>query len=363
MSDPTPQTSTDPVLDALFAEGEMAQKRVEKAQTGRLNPVNVGKTVKSLHKEGYTPEIIGYGTTAVVGGFALKNYMKNLNAVKEAIAAEEEAVRKLRNPSSIKGRQPFAKDGFTLTGNRDVKSVIPQRRGQALEVARLSNVRPVGGPEGTGLGVLKGKEGRTAARMTAEQMIKYLRAESNFGVTATTPRVEVTGVKEGETGRKRVVVSAEDVKAGKLPKTNIPAGEPLPPPKPTMSARAIRAIPNAVASGGKAALNYTKNIPSIGTKIAAPLAVVQIAQQIDALNSDNMMDREYGRSDPFSLRPLIDAGLGGGIDSLTYRVSQPEWQMRNPIAAVPYGIMHGDFSPLKAFAGGYVPEFIARKFR
>jgi hypothetical protein len=372
MSEQTTQPTTDPVLDALFAEGEMAKSAVDKTGSRRLNPINVGSTVKGLHKEGYTPELLAYGTAAGLGGWSVRNYIKNLDAVKKSIEAEQEALKALKTPPSQKTRQPFAKDGFVMQGSRDMRSVLPQRRGAGLPITRLSNVVPVGGPEGTGVGVLKGREKGAALRMTAEQMIKYLKAQTNYGVTATTPRIQIQGVQEGKTGRQKVVVTPEDVKAGKIPKTSIPAGEPLPPPKPTVSARAIRAIPNAVYSGGKTAVNFARNMPNLPAKVGGVLAPIQIAQQIDALYEDDVMDREHGKTDPLALRPLVDLALSGiALDqtpsqawgAMGRMVGSPEWQMRNPVSATYYNMMHGNFQPLKAFAGGYVPEFIARRFR
>lgn len=210
-------------INELFAQGEKGVKAASETSKGPY------ETLVSLKDRGYLPEMVGGATAATVGGFAVKNYLKNLSAVKEAIAAEEEAVRKLRVPATKGGRQPFAKDGFTLSGARDVRANMPQKGG-SIPYTRLSNVRAIGGPEGTGLGVLKGKEAGTAARMTAEQMVKYLRGQSNFGVTATTPRIEIKGFQEGTPTRQTVIVRPSDVTAGKLPNVKIPAGE-LPAPE------------------------------------------------------------------------------------------------------------------------------------
>lgn len=219
-------------INELFSQGQQGLKKAEETSKGPID------TVVSLKNRGYLPEMVTGASAAVATGFTVKNYLKNLSAVKEAIAAEEEAVRKLRVPATKSGRQPFAKEGFTLSGARDIKANMPQKGG-AVPYTRLSNVTAVGGPEGTGLGVLKGKESATAARMTAEQMIKYLRQESNFGVTATTPRIQIKGFQEGEGARKTVVVTPADVKAGKLPATQLPAGE-LPRPEASWTARAVR---------------------------------------------------------------------------------------------------------------------------
>jgi hypothetical protein len=84
-------------------------------------------------------------------------------------------------------------------------------------------------------------------------------------------------------------------------------------------------------------------------------------------NSDNMMTREYGNTDPFGLRPQYDLAINilSGSQSIpqaweTQRrlVEDPEWQMRNPLSASLYNMQHGNFEPLKAFVGGYIPEFL-----
>ncbi len=211
-------------INELFSQGQQGLVKAEETSKGPID------TIVSLKNRGYLPEMVGGTTAAIAGGLTLKNYLKNLSAVKEAIAAEEEAVRKLRTPATKGARQPFAKEGFTLSGSKDVKGIMPQKSG-GIPYTRLSNIKVVGGPEGTGLGVLKGKEGRTAAKMTAEQMIRYLRQPSNLGVTATTPRIEVKGFQAGELGRKTLVVTPENVKTGKLPTTAIPSGV-LPRPEP-----------------------------------------------------------------------------------------------------------------------------------
>jgi hypothetical protein len=211
-------------INELFSQGEKEALEASKTSKGPY------ETLISMKDRGYLPEMAGGTTAAVAGGFAIKNYLKNLSAVKDAIAAEEEAVRRLRTPATKKGAQPFAKEGFRLSGAKDVKAIMPEKGTGGVPYTRLSNVRPIGGPEGTGLGVLKGKEGLAAARMTAEDMIKYLRQPSNYGVTATTPRIEIKGFQTGEPLRKTVVVTPSDVKAGKLPTTAVPAGA-LPKPE------------------------------------------------------------------------------------------------------------------------------------
>lgn len=102
-------------------------------------------------------------------------------------------------------------------------------------------------------------------------------------------------------------------------------------------------------------------------KVAGGIFVpLQIGMQINALTEKNVMDKEYGHSDPLSLRPLIDLGLSGignnqtpsqGLKSMEELVADPEWQMRNPIAAVSYNLAFGNTAPAKAFIDAYKPFF------
>jgi len=84
-------------------------------------------------------------------------------------------------------------------------------------------------------------------------------------------------------------------------------------------------------------------------------------------NSDNRNTREYGRTDPFGVRAGYDLGfdiLSGthtipqAWESQRKLVADPEYQMRNPLAATLYNTAHGNFELIKAFAGGYVPSFL-----
>jgi hypothetical protein len=106
-------------------------------------------------------------------------------------------------------------------------------------------------------------------------------------------------------------------------------------------------------------------LSAVGKVAGGLLVPVQIAMQANALTKQNVMDREYGHSDPFALRPAIDFALSGignnqtpaeGYRSMGTMVADPEWQMRNPISSVPYNLIHGNLEPLKAFAEGYIPE-------
>jgi len=84
-------------------------------------------------------------------------------------------------------------------------------------------------------------------------------------------------------------------------------------------------------------------------------------------NSDNRNNREYGATDPFGLRANYDLGIDvlSGTHTIPQAweaqrrlVADPEYQMRNPLAATLYNTAHGNFELIKAFAGGYVPSFL-----
>jgi hypothetical protein len=94
---------------------------------------------------------------------------------------------------------------------------------------------------------------------------------------------------------------------------------------------------------------------------------VMAYQGYNDYNSDNMNTREYGATDPFGLRAGYDLGINvlSGQQSVadaweTQRrlVADPEFQIRNPLSSVIYNTAHGNFDTLKAFAGGYIPEFL-----
>ena len=118
-------------------------------------------------------------------------------------------------------------------------------------------------------------------------------------------------------------------------------------------------------------------LPYIGgamAKVSPYLGVVGTGvmayQGYQDYNSDNMMTREYGATDPFGLRAGYDFGINvfSGSQSIpdaweTQRklVADPEFQLRNPLAATLYNTAHGNFETLKAFAGGYIPEFLTRE--
>lgn len=108
-------------------------------------------------------------------------------------------------------------------------------------------------------------------------------------------------------------------------------------------------------------------LKGVGLGAGAVLTPLQIGMQINALGKENVMDREYGHSDPLALRPLMDFALSGignnqtpsqGLDSMEKMVADPEWQVRNPLAATAYNLAFGNTEPVKAFLGAYVPDFM-----
>jgi hypothetical protein len=302
-------------INELFSQGQQGLKKAEETSKGPID------TIVSIKNRGYLPEMVGGTAAAMYTGLGIKNYVQNLKAVKAAIEAEEQAVKKLRTPATKKGAQPFAKEGFTLSGAKDVKANMPQKGG-AVPYTRLSNVTAVGGPEGTGLGVLKGQEAKTAAKMTAEQMIKYLRQESNLGATSTTPRIQVKGFQEGEIGRKTVVLSPENVASGKLPTTEIPAGE-LPRPPATTMAKVTK---SPITLGNYMMEKFPNVVPAIseyaskaGPYLGKALQGVGLAGYGASLYDRGPVQTvlEYGVPlTRFSgIGPVIEAGRGSDLES------------------------------------------------
>ena len=121
-----------------------------------------------------------------------------------------------------------------------------------------------------------------------------------------------------------------------------------------------QALKNILPYMGQSMAKASPYLGAIGTGIMA-------YQGYKDYNSDNMMTREYGATDPFGLRPQYDLAINAlsGSQSLSQAwdtqrrlVADPEWQMRNPLSATLYNTVHGNLEPLKAFAGGYVPAFL-----
>jgi len=98
------------------------------------------------------------------------------------------------------------------------------------------------------------------------------------------------------------------------------------------------------------------------SKAGPVLVPLQIGMQAYGATSDNMYDREYGMSDPLALRPVIDMAFAQdarqATGSFKNLVTDPEWQMRNPVSATYYNAMVGNFEPAKAFFGAYIPWFL-----
>ena len=99
-----------------------------------------------------------------------------------------------------------------------------------------------------------------------------------------------------------------------------------------------------------------------GASLAVQAAVTpyQIYQQANALTKTNTWDKEYGQSDPFALRALIDAGLGNQSPAggFTKTITSPEYAQRNPLGATIYGTATGNLEYPKAFIQGYIPNFM-----
>lgn len=99
--------------------------------------------------------------------------------------------------------------------------------------------------------------------------------------------------------------------------------------------------------------------------LAAAFTPMQIADQATAAagwDGNSSWDKDYGRSDPLSLRPLVDLSLDGGIVNSSARrnfertVTNPEYAVRNPMGAVIYGAASGNMDYPKAFANEYLPK-------
>lgn len=119
-------------------------------------------------------------------------------------------------------------------------------------------------------------------------------------------------------------------------------------------------------------MQYLGNINRVGGRVGtALLAPVGIGMQVYGATRENMYDREYGTSDPFALRPIYDLALSGignnqtpsqGLSAMEKQVADPEWQIRNPLAAVAYNLAFGNTEPAKAFIEGYKPLFTTSTF-
>lgn len=113
-------------------------------------------------------------------------------------------------------------------------------------------------------------------------------------------------------------------------------------------------------------LGNAKLPAGVAPSLGAAGGLLSIGMQAYGATRDNMYDKEYGYSDPFAIRPIYDLALSGignnqtpaeGAEAMRRQVSDPEWQKRNPIGAVPYNLLFGNTEPAKAFAEGYRPFF------
>jgi len=130
---------------------------------------------------------------------------------------------------------------------------------------------------------------------------------------------------------------------------------------------------NAAASG-----EVLSGLSKANLFLNAALVPAQIADQASAAagwDGKGTLDREYGRSDPLSIRPSIDAFLNtppydyGSYIGLPYteegqrakaayeaRVNDPEYIYRNPMSSMVGQAVRGNMDYVKAFANEYLPE-------
>lgn len=102
-------------------------------------------------------------------------------------------------------------------------------------------------------------------------------------------------------------------------------------------------------------------LPAVATKTIGALGgALSMAGQVYGATRDNVYDREYGMSDPFSVRPMWEL-LINGSEAQKKLVADPEWQVRNPYTAPIYNLIHGNTEPMEAFVEGYKPYFTESK--
>ena len=93
---------------------------------------------------------------------------------------------------------------------------------------------------------------------------------------------------------------------------------------------------------------YAIKATEFGAKLAkaapaadlAYMAVNSMSDQYDAATGgygNNVYDKEYGKSDPLSLRPVYDALFSDG--NFIERINDPEWVQRNPRSAALYNLL------------------------
>ena len=120
---------------------------------------------------------------------------------------------------------------------------------------------------------------------------------------------------------------------------------------------------NIIPFIGQSMAKVSPYLGAVGTGVMA-------YQGYQDYNSSDRNTREYGATDPFGLRANYDFAIDvlSGTHSIPQAweaqrklVADPEWQMRNPLAATLYNTQHGNFEPLKAFVGAYIPEFLAKE--
>ena len=119
-------------------------------------------------------------------------------------------------------------------------------------------------------------------------------------------------------------------------------------------------------------LGKTPLPPALVPSLGAAGSVLSMGMQAYGATRAGHYDKNYGYSDPLGTRPAWDfmASISGltsdkntnmspaeAWNEMGNLVKDPEWQMRNPLTAPIYNLMHGNTEPAKAFAEGYKPFF------
>lgn len=265
-------------INQLFEEGK---KEMQSADTSMKNPISA---IKSEWDRGQAlpltaQKLIAGGTVA----YQVGKYLKNLKAVKDAIAQEEEAVRRLTTPAARNaktgqgvGTQPFEKEGFRITQGGRYTEPAKTKKGTGTTQFRPPLVRPVGG---TGEGLVRMAEEmppwKQALKITAQDFASWLAQPDNFKQRATTPLIEIKGIKsiptmEGERlsggmpTRQTFIVTPADIAKGELPSTSVSAAD-LPADPARRTARLLRGL----ASGSRSVGGYIADKTAAGARSVA----------------------------------------------------------------------------------------------
>jgi hypothetical protein len=117
------------------------------------------------------------------------------------------------------------------------------------------------------------------------------------------------------------------------------------------------------ASKAANALRFANNVGAAAKPVMGVLNAVavplQLYQQYDSLQSPDAMERDYGGSDPMSLRPWMDlagdaTGIGGtnltqALQRYSRTVNDPRYIEKNPISSIGGQAIRGNFDYLKGF--------------